>query len=139
MSGFEDDSAFNNLAKQPFSFHRLSWHCNLLECPQCDGRIHYNVKRFKAKIFSAKTGQERDEYEDIAWNTNHNQVQLEHGVLQSRENTPEGSKCECFCHKPRPKGAGPPQFTQGQDTIDKKAKGKKRHEMLTVDEKRSLK
>jgi len=132
LSGFEDDAAFKNLAKKPFSFHRLSWHCNVGDCGQCDGLVHYNVKVFQYKAYSEKTKQERDVYEDIVWDTNHNQVQLEGGVLQSRENTPEGSKCECFCHKPRPSTPIPAVPSK------LKSEGKKLHEMLSPKAKKDL-
>lgn len=141
-AGFDDDEAFKNLAKRNgFMFHKLSYFCADIDCKNCDGRIHYNVKQFKERLWSAETGKFRDVYEDIVWNPEFRQVQLEGGVLQNRENTPEGSKCECFCHKSRPKNAGPPQFAQNIPAIPSKLKseGKKLHEMLSTEEKKNLK
>jgi hypothetical protein len=131
-AGFDDDEAFKNLAKKrEFMLHKLSWHCANLECESCDGTVHYKIKKFLGRVFSAATGNYREEYEDIEWDTTFTQVQLEGGVLQSKENTPEGSKCECFCHKPRPTNFVRNTTPQGQ--------GKKRHQMLSKEEKEALK
>lgn len=140
-AGFDDDDAFNNLSKKEgMLLHRLSYHCANLDCNVCDGKIHYKIREHKARLWSAATGKFRDEFEDKEWDPNFTQVQLEGGELQSKENTPEGSKCECFCHKARPKGAGPPRFlpTKAQEELAK-SQGKKLHELLSTDDKRELK
>ena len=126
-----DDPAFKNLSnRRGLSFNRLSYQCCSLDCNHCDGRIHYNIRRFKFREFDARTGETKDVYEDYSWDTNHVQVQLEGGLLQDRNNTPEGSKCECFCHRPKT------SFIRRQNIV---SEGKKLHELLTEEDKISLK
>lgn len=117
---WKDDDAFRNLAKTPgLTLNKLSYHCASMGCSQCDGRIHYNFKKFSHHEVNAKTGEQKDVYIDFHWDWNHASVQLAGGAIQNPENTPEGSKCECFCHRspkykrmiegtPSPQAAGSP-------------------------------
>lgn len=108
---WKDDAAFNNLAKnKELKLHRLSYACFSLNCIDCDGVIHYRLKKeirgyrngkFYGPYRSAKTGimVDEPEYEEVIWDTEQESVQLEGGVSQNSINTPEGSKCECHhCH-----------------------------------------
>jgi hypothetical protein len=116
---WSDDDTFKNLAnKEGLKLHRLSYPCFTLNCIDCDGKIHYKLKKevkgFKGEIVdgkleskwhgqyrSAKTGQieGEKEYEEVIWDTEQESVMLEGGLTQNPMNTPEGSKCECHhCH-----------------------------------------
>jgi hypothetical protein len=116
---WKDDAAFKNLANNKgLGFHRLSYACFSLNCIECDGKIHYKLKKevkgFKGKIVdgklestwhgpyrSAETGEMKGEkeFEEVMWDTTQESVQIEGGVTQNPINTPEGSKCECHhCH-----------------------------------------
>lgn len=131
---FKDDESFKNLSKREgMMLSRLSWHCANFECEACDGRIRYNVKRFRYKEFNAKTGATEDKFEEFEWNTEFQSVQLEGGVKQNRENTPEGSRCECFCHRKVDK------FGIKKIVPLERREGKQVHELLTEQEKESLK
>ena len=139
MDPWADDKAFKNLANnRDLLLHKLSWHCASLECEACDGAVHYHIKQFRYREFDAKTGQTKDVYDEFEWNTEFQSVQLEGGVSQNRENTPEGTKCECFCHR---------QKTEHRRIVDAipalpsklKSTGKKLHEMLSAEEKKKLK
>jgi hypothetical protein len=97
---WKDDDAFRNLANKPgLTLNKLSWHCASLGCSDCDGIIRYKFKKFSHTEFNAKTGQANDIWEDFTWDYNHASVQIEGGDIQTPQNTPEGSKCQCFCHR----------------------------------------
>ena len=100
MGIWDDDPAFKSLAGNKFmKLKRLSWQCSNLMCDQCDGFIHYKFKKVKAEYFNIKTGKKEQEIEDFVWDTDFESVQLEGGVTQNMQNTPEGSQCECHhCH-----------------------------------------
>jgi hypothetical protein len=141
---WEDDSAFKNLSrKEGLMLSKLSWHCASMECEACDGRIRYHVRRFKYTEWDAKTGKTEDKFEEFEWDTSFQSVQLEGGVIQSRENTPEGSRCECFCHRTKKISGDHPVVRRsiGEMVIEPyvQREGKKVSEMLSAEEKEKLK
>lgn len=114
-----NDDAFKNLAQNKnIGLRRLSYACFSLNCIDCDGFIHYRLKKevqgfrgemvngileskWHGQYLSAKTGkmEGEKEYEEVIWDTEQESVQLEGGMSQNPMNTPEGSKCECHhCH-----------------------------------------
>jgi hypothetical protein len=116
---WDKDPTFQNLAKKEgLKLHRLSYQCFNLDCVNCDGKIHYKIKKeitgFRGKMVdgvmqsewhgqyrSARTGkmEGKREFEEIIWDTEMESVQIEGGASQNPMNTPEGSKCECHhCH-----------------------------------------
>jgi hypothetical protein len=113
-AGFDDDRGFDNLSKRDgLELHRLSYHCQQALCPECDGVIRYSFMK-EVEGFTEEGGyfdMQKNEYipkpqKMFHWDPEFNQTQLK-GDIQSKSNTPEGSKCECFCHgarkhKPRP-------------------------------------
>lgn len=126
---FDDDPTFKALSSnKDIHTKRLSWQCANLLCAQCDGFIHYKFKKVKTEYFNLKTGRKEQEIEDFEWDTEFNQVQIDGGQIQTKENTPEGSRCECHhCHgRPRYKewveGQGQP-FSIGKITITDQTKG----------------
>lgn len=97
---WKDDDTFKNLAKKTgLDFNKLSYHCASMACSECDKVIRYKFKKFSHKEFNATTGIQKDVYEDFVWDYNHASVQLSGGNIQTPKNTPEGSKCQCFCHR----------------------------------------
>jgi hypothetical protein len=130
---WKDDKSFENVSnREGLILHRLSWHCASLECEACDGRVRYHVKRFKYNEFNAKTGETVPKFEEFEWDTDFQSVQLTGGIIQSRENTPEGSRCECFCHR---KMEGGPR----KSIPFVRREGKTVHELLSPEERKSLK
>lgn len=116
---WDKDPAFKNLSdNKGISLRRLSYACFSLNCIDCDGIIHYMLKKeihgFKGEIVNgilesrwhgqvrnAQTGEMEGEpeYEVVMWDTEMESVQLDGGQSQNPQNTPEGSKCECHhCH-----------------------------------------
>lgn len=100
MGLWDDDHTFKRLSEDKFlRLKRLSWQCSNLMCDQCDGFIHYEFKKVKSEYIDARTGKKHQEIENFKWDTEFESVQLEGGQTQNRENTPEGSRCECHhCH-----------------------------------------
>lgn len=97
---WKDDLAFRALSENKgLTLKRLSWHCANFLCGECDGKIHYHLKKFKTQTISATTGKTTTEWEECNWDTDFESVQLTDGSTQNKQNTPEGSRCECMlCH-----------------------------------------
>jgi hypothetical protein len=103
---WKTDATFNALAKGPFNLRKRSYQCAIeLACANCDGRIHYKFRKIKSETIDAQTGRRDILFEDYEWNTEFESIMV-NGGSQNRGNTPEGSKCECFCHDPKPKRNG---------------------------------
>jgi len=100
MGLWDDDPAFNAIANnKDLKLKRLSWQCSNLLCIECDGKIHYKVKRVVSETIDARTGIRTPVWEEFEWDTEMQSIQLESGATQNKFNTPEGSICECqMCH-----------------------------------------
>jgi hypothetical protein len=87
--------------KKGLHLNRTSYFCCINECPQCDETISYEFDYDKqTEIIDARTGEPTIEHKTvhIKWNPQQNGQILANGELQDPVNTPEGMKCECFCH-----------------------------------------
>lgn len=103
---WKTDETFKALEKGPYGLRKRSYQCAIeLACANCDGRIHYKFRKEKSRVIDFKTGIERTEFQDYEWNTAFESVMINCGT-QDRINTPEDSKCECFCHDPKPNRNG---------------------------------
>jgi|GEM_PF-4508688 hypothetical protein len=102
---------FDKLSKRKgLDLKRLSYACANFDCINCDGKIHYLLRKevsgfrdgeFHGPYKSAKTGEimGEKEFETVDWDWQHESIQLEGGNIQNPENTPEDSTCECLlCH-----------------------------------------
>jgi hypothetical protein len=87
--------------KKGLHFNRTSYWCCTMQCRNCDEIIRYEFDYEKpSEVINAQTGRPFDEIQKvhISWDTQLNGQVLTNGQLQDPENTPEGTKCECFCH-----------------------------------------
>jgi hypothetical protein len=87
--------------KKGLHLNRTSYFCCINECPQCDETIKYEFDHDKqTEIEDARTGKISIEHKKvhIKWDPQQNGQILANGELQDPQNTPEGMKCECFCH-----------------------------------------
>lgn len=124
-AGFDDDRSFKNLSnREGLNLHRLSYFCQQALCPECPGKISY--KKVKEKVgydpdtkkFYGPQGDER-KFED--WDPEFDSVQLK-GDIQTKINTPEGSKCECFCHESKRKPRNASRYIMNELSESEKKK-----------------
>lgn len=123
MGIWDDDPTFKAIGNnKDIRLKHLSWQCSNLLCEDCDGFIHYKFKKVESEFVDATTGKVTQKIVDFEWDTEHESVLLDGGITQNRENTPEGSRCECHhCH-------GRP----GYDEWKKKAKQRNEKRLVGV-------